>query len=73
MTIAINGIGLATARGIAELPWPPSKWNVSRVCYPAAGIDSSLSGVERWQALVKKALATVGDSDKTPLLVASCN
>ena len=71
--IAIKEIGLATARGIGELPWPPSKWNVSRVCYPAAEIDSSLSGVERWQALAKKALAEIGDSGKTPLLVASCN
>jgi len=74
MTIAINGIGLATAQGNAtELPWTASKSNVSRVCYPAAGIDSSLAGVARWQALVKKALAEIGDSAKTPLLVASCN
>ena len=82
MTIAIKGIGLATAqdilessslRAVSELPWTPSKWNVSRVCYPAVGIESSLSGVERWQALVKKALAQVNASDETPLLVASCN
>ncbi|HSE16257.1 MAG TPA: beta-ketoacyl synthase N-terminal-like domain-containing protein [Pyrinomonadaceae bacterium] len=86
MTIAINGIGLATAQGNAadilasnslraasELPWTPSKWNVSRVCYPATGIDSSLTGVERWQALVKKALAEIGDAGNAPLLVASCN
>jgi len=74
MTIAINGIGLATAQGNAtELPWTASKSNVSRVCYPAAEIDSSLNGVARWQALAKKALAEVGDSGKTPLLVASCN
>jgi len=86
MSIAINGIGLATAQGNAreildshtfraasELPWSASKWNVSRVCYPAAEIDSSLSGVARWQALTKRALADLGCSDKTPLLVASCN
>jgi hypothetical protein len=86
MTIAINGIGLATAQGntaeilesrslraAAELPWSPSKWNISRLCYPAAGIASSLSGVARWQALVKKALADLGGSGKPPLLVASCN
>jgi len=74
MTISINGIGLATAQGNAtELPWTASKWNVSRVCYPAAGIDSSLTGVARWQALAKKALAEVDGSTKTPLLVASCN
>ena len=73
MTIAINRIGLATAQGIAELPWTASKWNVSRVCYPAAGIDSPLSGMARWQALVNKALADVGVSEKSPLLVASCN
>lgn len=73
MTIAINGVGLATANRIAELPWTASKWNVSRVCYPAAGIDSSLSGVARWQALVNKALADVGGADDSPLLVASCN
>ena len=86
MTIAIKGIGLATAQGDAaeilesqslraasELPWTPSKWNVSRLCYPAAGIDSSLSGVERWQVITKKALADLGGSGKPPLLVASCN
>jgi len=86
MTIAIRRIGLATAqgntaeileaelfRGPADLPWTASKWNVSRVCYPAVGIDASLSGVARWQALVKKALADVGASGNTPLLVASCN
>ena len=86
MTTAIRSIGLATAqgnaadireakscRGPAELPWTASKWSVSRVCYPAAGIDSSLSGVARWQALAKKALADVPDTGKSPLLVASCN
>src|SRR5215211_6658335 len=86
MTIAIRRIGLATAqgntaeileaelfRGPADLPWTASKWNVSRVCYPAVGIDASLSGVARWQALVKKALADVGASGNTPLLVATCN
>ena len=74
MTIAINGIGLATAQGNAtELPWTASKWNISRVCFPAAGIDSSLTGVARWQALAQKALAEVDGSAKTPLLVASCN
>src|SRR6185295_5647760 len=74
MTIAINGIGLATAQGVAsELPWGASKWNVSRMCYPAAEIDSSLSGVARWQALIKRALADLGESRKTPLLLASCN
>jgi len=86
MTIAIKGIGLATAQGNAtdiiesqsfraagELPWTASKWTVSRVCYSAAGLDSSLSGVARWQTLAKKALADVGSYYKTPLLVASCN
>jgi hypothetical protein len=86
MTIAIKGIGLATAQGNAadilassslraagELPWSASKSNISRVCFRAAGLDSSLSDVARWQALVKKALAEIGDSGKTPLLVASCN
>ena len=86
MTIAINGIGLATAQGntteilesqlfraATELPWTASKWNVSRMCYPASGIDASLSGVARWQALVGKALAEVETSETTPLLVASCN
>ncbi|MEN3325805.1 MAG: 3-oxoacyl-[acyl-carrier-protein] synthase [Acidobacteriota bacterium] len=86
MTIAIKGIGLATAQGdpgamrdsqtfcaASELPWSPSKWNVSRLCYPAAEIESSLSGVARWHALIKKALLDVDCPDKTPLLVASCN
>src|SRR5215213_1755116 len=86
MTIAINAIGLATAQGntadivesqsfrpATELPWSSSDWNVSRVCYPAVAIDKSLTGVGRWQVLVRKALADVGGSDQTPLLVASCN
>jgi len=86
MTIAIKGIGLATAQGnvadilessslrsASALPWTPSKWNISRVCYPAVGVESSLWGVERWQALAKKALNDVGASGETPLLVASCN
>ena len=85
MTVAISAIGLATAQGNtaeilesqpphqpAELPWTPKKWNVSTICYPA--LDSSLSGVVRWQALVKKAFADLGElSPGTPLLVASCN
>ena len=86
MNIAIRSIGLATAQGNAAeilrsesfhgpagLPWAASNWNVSRVCFPAAGIDSSLSGVARWQALVNKALADAGVVGNTPLLVASCN
>jgi beta-ketoacyl synthase-like protein len=86
MTIAIKQVGLVTAQGdttdilesrsfraATELPWTASNWNVSRVCYPAAGIDSSLSGVARWQSLVQKALADVDAAGKTPLLVASCN
>ncbi len=86
MTIAINGIGLATAQGNTaeiirsrsfraptELPWTAGKSNISRLCYPAKGIDSTLSGAVRWQALAKAALAEVVGSDKTPLLMASCN
>ena len=87
MSIAIAGIGLATAQGntaqiveakpprsAAVLPWTPNKWNLSRVCYPAVEIDSSLSGVMRWRALVKRALDDLGElSRETPLLVASCN
>src|SRR4029078_3169999 len=85
----VPGIGLATAQGSradviesqtwqspSELPWTPGKLNVSRVCYPALGIDSSLTGVERWRALAKKALADLpGESisPNTPLLVSSCN
>jgi Beta-ketoacyl synthase, N-terminal domain len=85
MTIAIKGIGLATAQGntqaildssafraASELPWSASKWNVSRACYPAAEIDPSLSGAARWQALIKRALDEEC-SERTPLLVASCN
>ena len=85
MTVAISAIGLATAQGSTaeildpqsphppvELPWTPNKWNVSRICYPA--LESSLSGVARWRALVKKAFADLGEvSSDTPLLVASCN
>jgi hypothetical protein len=86
MAIVISGIGLATAQGNAreiiaadsfraatELPWTATRSNISRVCYPAAGVDATLSGVERWQVLVRKALAEVAAPGKTPLLVASCN
>jgi len=86
MTIAIKNIGLATAQGsvseilrsefprpAAELPWSPNKWNVSRVCFPATEIDSSLTGAARWRALAKRALSDVDSTGKTPLLVASCN
>jgi hypothetical protein len=86
MTIAINGIGLATAQGSvsdilksdaphppAQLPWTPNRWNVSRVCFPALNTDASVSGAARWQVLAAKALADVDISGRTPLLVASCN
>ncbi|HEX6045018.1 MAG TPA: beta-ketoacyl synthase N-terminal-like domain-containing protein [Pyrinomonadaceae bacterium] len=88
-TGAVSGIGLATAQGgvaeilesrtrheVSELPWTPRRWNVSRLCYPAVGIARDLTGVERWQALAKRALADLNDntiSSNTPLLVASCN
>jgi hypothetical protein len=86
MTVAINGVGLATAQGntseiiesqsfraATELPWTASKSNISRLCFPAAGIDSELSGVTRWQALATTALADLAGPAKSPLLVASCN
>jgi beta-ketoacyl synthase-like protein len=89
MTIAIKSIGLVTAQGsvseilksetpraATELPWAPNRWTVSRVCFPAREIDSSLTGAARWQALARKALGDVGRVDcdgKTPLLVATCN
>ena len=70
MTIAINGIGLATAQGnsreivesqtfrtATELPWAPSKSTISRLCYPAAG--TALSGAARWQALARTALGEI--------------
>ncbi|HEX5883454.1 MAG TPA: beta-ketoacyl synthase N-terminal-like domain-containing protein, partial [Pyrinomonadaceae bacterium] len=85
MSVAIAGIGLATAQGStaeileskvphppAELPWTPNKWNVSRICYPA--LESSLSGAARWRVLIEKAFADLGEPvHDTPLLVASCN
>jgi hypothetical protein len=88
MTISISGIGFATAQGgVADvlesrdphaasvLPWAANKWTTSRCCYPALAIDSSLSGVARWQALVANAFTDLGQrfSAETPLLVASCN
>jgi hypothetical protein len=74
MSVAIAGIGLATAHANSptKLPWEPSWWSVSRICYPA--VDSSLSGLARWQALVKKALADLGPLTRSiPLFVGSCN
>ena len=86
MTIAIKGIGLATAQGsvseiltsatprtAAELPWTPDRWSISRVCFAGLEIGSSLAGSARWQALALKALSDVEGSGETPLLVASCN
>ena len=74
MGVAISGIGLATARANSptHLPWEPSRWSVSRICYPA--VESSLSGAERWRALVSKAFADLGPlTSRIPLLVGSCN
>ena len=74
MSVAISAIGLATAQANSPtaLPWEPSKWSVSRICYQA--VDSSLSGAARWQALVKKAFADLGPlTRETPLFVGSCN
>ena len=74
MSVAVSGIGLATPQENAPkaLPWEPSKWSISRICYPA--IDASLSGAVRWQALVKKAFADLGPiTSSTPLFVGSCN
>ncbi len=91
MSEYVSGIGLASAQGgheeiiglqaprpASELLWTPNRWNVSRWCYPALGVDSTLTGVERWRALAKKALDDLGGgrasiSRNTPLLVASCN
>ena len=73
-TAAISAVGLATAQrnSPAPLPWEPSKWYVSRICYPA--VESSVSGAARWRALVKKAFANLGPfTDNTPLFVGSCN
>lgn len=73
-SVAIAGIGLATAHenSPAPLPWEPSKWSVSRICYPA--VDSSLSGAARWRALVKRAFADLEPVTRdTPLFVGSCN
>jgi hypothetical protein len=69
MNIGVTGIGLATAQGsvaeiaasttphpASELLWTPNRWNVSRWCYPALGIDPKLTGLERWRALARKAL-----------------
>src|ERR1051325_3703361 len=74
MSVAIAAIGLATAQenSPAALPWTPSKWYVSRICYPV--VDSSLTGAARWQALVKQAFADLGPPTRnTPLFVGSCN
>lgn len=74
MGAAISAIGLAIPQENSpkDLPWEPSKWSVSRICYPA--VDASLSGAARWQALVKKAFADLGPiTPGTPLFVGSCN
>ncbi|HJU91486.1 MAG TPA: beta-ketoacyl synthase N-terminal-like domain-containing protein [Pyrinomonadaceae bacterium] len=73
-SVAISGIGLATPQENSprELPWTPSKWSISRICYPA--VDATLSGGARWQALVKKAFANLGPlTSSIPLFVGSCN
>lgn len=89
MNMAVPGIGLATAQGssadivesktphpASELLWTPNRWHTSRWCYPALGIDATLTGVERWRALLNKAFDDLGRdsvSANTPLLIASCN
>ncbi len=74
MNVAISAIGLATAQANSPtvLPWEPSHWSVSRICYRA--VDSSLTGAARWRALVKKAFADLGPLPREmPLFVGSCN
>jgi Beta-ketoacyl synthase, N-terminal domain len=74
MPIAIAEIGLATAQANSptDLPWEASRWSVSRICFRA--IDPSLTGAERWQALVKKAFGDLGPlTSSIPLFVGSCN
>ena len=74
MRAAICAIGLATPQENSpkDLPWEASKWSISRICYPA--VDTTLSGAERWRALVNRAFADLGPvTSDTPLFVGSCN
>ncbi|MDB6017517.1 MAG: hypothetical protein JWR19_2006 [Pedosphaera sp.] len=90
MTIGIFSVGLATAQGDvakilsasklqipAALPWQSNRWTSCEVCRPALGMDSNISGMQRWQRLARMALEDcLGGqwvSPETPLIVASSN
>ena len=90
MHLSISAVGFATAQGGSadllsrydlrdpeEWPWPVNEWTASRVCRTAIGVDSKLSGLARWRALVQMALADCfGDqmpAGNTPIFLASCN
>ncbi len=90
MRVHISSIGLATAQGRRTdvltgtslrppepWPWPTNEWTTSNICRPAAGIDSKLTGLARWQALLKMALVDCFPNEMpspaTPVFIGSCN
>ncbi len=60
-----------------KLPWLADKWTTCHSSYQAVGIEPLLRGRDRWIALAEQALQECfgrnAPSQKTPLLVASCN
>jgi hypothetical protein len=94
--VHVTGIGVVSAQGNGSdilhgdepLPAQPSPWppavSTSAWCRPVPGINPTLTGPERWNALARRALAPLGMSAVAgppsasrpalpPLLVASCN
>ena len=90
MSVSISALGLATAQGNktsvcnggslkfpSSWPWSASEWTTSFVCRPANEVDQTLTGIDRWQSLLKVALKDCFGSwsatSETPVFLASCN
>lgn len=90
VTVSISALGFATAQGNtaavcnggspeipASWPWSANKWTTSFVCRPAIEVDPTLTGIDRWQSLLKIALkdcfASTSATSETPVFLASCN
>ncbi len=90
MRLSIAAVGIATAQGNTKTvldgraleapqpwPWPANRWTTSSVCRPVSGLDPSLTGLTRWQAILTSALTDCfGEhppARDTPVFLGSCN
>ena len=89
VSVSISALGIATAQGNttavcnggnprlpASWPWPANRWTTSFICRPATELDPTLTGIHRWQSLLKVALNDCfgsASASETPVFLASCN